>query len=42
MVLSSLKAATAAFEVFEKRWSAYTGAVDVWKRNVSHVEQLVD
>jgi len=39
---SSLKAANAAFEAFEKRWSAYSGAVDVWKRNFSHVEQLFD
>ena len=39
---SSLKAATVAFEAFEKRWSVYPGAVDVWKRNFTHVEQLFD
>jgi transposase-like protein len=39
---SSLKAAHVAFETFEKRWSQYPGAVDVWKRNFSHVEQLFD
>jgi len=42
MVSSSLKAANTAFETFEKRWSAYSGAIDVWKRNFSHVEQLFD
>ena len=39
---SSLKAANATFKAFEKRWSAYSGAVDVWKRNFSYVEQLFD
>lgn len=39
---SSLKAAIVAFEAFEKRWSAYSGAVEVWKRNFSHIEQLFD
>ena len=38
----SLKTATAAFETFEKRWSAYSGAVDVFKRYFSHIEQLFD
>lgn len=39
---SSLKASHAAFDAFEKRWSQYPGAIDVWKRNFSHVEQLFD
>ncbi|WP_369017105.1 IS256-like element ISBsu2 family transposase, partial [Bacillus subtilis] len=38
----SLKACHSAFESFEKQWSTYPGAVDVWKRNFSHVEQLFD
>lgn len=37
---SSLKAAEAEFERFKQAWSTYTGAVDVWVRNWSHVEQL--
>jgi len=36
----SLKAAEAEFERFQQAWSQYKGAVDVWKRNWSHVEQL--
>lgn len=39
---SSLNAAHAAFDSFQNRWSQYSGAVDVWKRNFSHVEQLFD
>lgn len=39
---SSLKAAQAAFDTFCKEWSQYPGAVEVWKRNFSHVEQLFD
>ena len=31
-----------AFEQFCQEWSQYPGAVDVWKRNFSHVEQLFD
>ena len=38
----TLKAANSAFEIFCKEWSQYPGAVDVWKRNYSHVEQLFD
>ena len=37
---ASLKAATAEFERFKQAWSQYPGAVDVWVRNWSHVEQL--
>lgn len=39
---SSLKVAHTAFDAFEHRWSQYPGAIDVWKRNFSHVEQLFD
>ena len=38
----NLKAANHAFDVFCKNWSHYPGAVDVWKRNYKHVEQLFD
>ncbi|WP_436866881.1 transposase, partial [Mammaliicoccus sciuri] len=27
---------------FKQQWSQYPGAVDVWKRNFTHVEQLFD
>lgn len=37
---ASLKAAEAEFEKFKQAWSSYPGAVDVWVRNWSHVEQL--
>ena len=37
---ASLKAAAAEFERFKQAWSQYPGAVDVWVRNWSHVEQL--
>jgi len=37
---ASLKAAAAEFERFKQDWSQYPGAVDVWARNWSHVEQL--
>ena len=37
---SSLKAAEAEFERFKQAFSAYPGAVDIWVRNWSHVEQL--
>ena len=37
---SSLKAAEAEFERFKQAWSQYPGAVDVWVRNWTHVEQL--
>ena len=37
---SSLKAAAAEFERFKQDWSKYPGAVSVWERNFSHVEQL--
>lgn len=39
---SSLNASHAAFDSFQNRWSQYSGAVDVWKRNFAHVEQLFD
>ena len=39
---SSLKAARNEFEKFKTNWSLYPGAVDVWDRNFSHVEQLFD
>ena len=38
----SLTAAKKAFETFQDNWKQYPGAVDVWKRNFSHVEQLFD
>lgn len=38
----TLKSANSAFEIFCKEWSQYPGAVDAWKRNYSHVEQLFD
>ena len=38
----NLKAANAAFEVFCKEWEKYPGAVEVWKRNYVHIEQLYD
>ena len=37
---ASLKSAEAEFERFKQAWSHYPGAVDVWVRNRSHVEQL--
>ena len=37
---ASLKAAEAEFERFRQAWSSYPGAVDVWVRNWSHIEQL--
>ena len=36
----SLKAAEAEFERFKQAWSQYPGAIDVWVRNWTHVEQL--
>lgn len=36
----NLNAAKAEFERFQKAWSQYPGAVDVWTRNWKHVEQL--
>ena len=40
--VSSLNAAYAAFDSFQNRWPQYSDAVDVWKRNFSHAEQLFD
>ncbi len=37
---ASLKAAEAEFERFQQAGGKYPGAVDVWVRNWSHVEQL--
>ena len=39
---TNLKAAQNEFEKFKTTWSKYPGAVDVWKRNFKHVEQLFD
>lgn len=36
----NLDAANEAFEAFQTNWAQYKGAVDVWRRNYSHVEQL--
>ncbi len=36
----SLKAAEAEFERFKQAWCQYPGAIDVWVRNWTHVEQL--
>ena len=36
----TLKGAQIAFETFQNEWKQYPGAVDVWKRNFVHVEQL--
>ena len=38
----SLTAASSEFEHFQKDWSRYPGAVNVWVRNWRHVEQLFD
>lgn len=38
----SLKACLSAFASFQQQWAAYPGAIDVWARNFSHVEQLYD
>ena len=38
----SLTASRKAFESFIDNWKQYPGAVDVWKRNFNHVEQLFD
>ena len=37
---ASRKAAEVEFERFKQAWNQYPGAVDVWKRNWAHVEQL--
>ena len=37
-----LTASRKAFEQFCQEWSQYPGAVDVWKRNFNHIEQLFD
>ena len=39
---SSLSSAKKVFETFCETWKHYPGAVDVWKRNFKHVEQLFD
>lgn len=39
---ASLQAANMAFEVFCKEWEKYPGAVEVWKRNYTYIEQLFD
>lgn len=38
----SLRAAEAEFERFKQTWAGYPGAVDIWVRNWSHVEQLFE
>lgn len=37
---ASLKAAKLEFEKFKTAWGKYPGAIGVWERNFSHVEQL--
>jgi transposase-like protein len=37
---ASQKASVAEFERFKQAWNHYPGAIDVWVRNWSHVEQL--
>lgn len=37
---TNIKTAKTAFETFQKEWAQYPGAIDVWKRNFIHVEQL--
>lgn len=39
---TNLKSANVAFDNFCKTWDKYPGAIDVWKRNYKHVEQLFD
>lgn len=39
---ASKKACEAEFEKFKQEWSQYSGAVDVWVRNFSHIQQLFD
>lgn len=39
---SSLVACKKAFDIFSDNWKQFPGAVDVWKRNFNHVEQLFD
>lgn len=36
----NLKASIAEFERFKQAWSKCPGAIDVWEKNFSHVEQL--
>ena len=38
----SLTASRKSFEQFCQEWSQYPGAVNVWKRNFNHIEQLFD
>lgn len=38
----NLKTAQSEFEKFKTTWAKYSGAVDVWKRNFKHIEQLFD
>lgn len=38
----NLKGANHAFDLFCNNWKQYPGAVEVWKRNFKHVEQLFD
>jgi len=38
----SLTVAKKQFETFSDNWKQYPGAIDVWKRNFIHVEQLFD
>ena len=39
---SSLTSAKKAFDTFCDNWKQYSRAVNVWKRNFNHVEQLFD
>src|SRR5690625_3916396 len=38
----SFKTCQSTFESFKQQWSAFPGAINVWKRNFQHVEQLFD
>lgn len=39
---TNIKTANTAFENLCRDWKQYPGAIDVWKRNYAHVEQLFD
>ena len=38
----NLHSSRAGFDSFKQKWDKYPGAVEVWKRNFKHVEQLFD
>lgn len=35
-----MKAVTSEFKYFKQAWRKYPGAIDVWQRNLIHVERL--